>query len=122
MFGAICGGNLDAWMEACKLDSVIPSNAEPKIYFPVSQIFFLKKYIYIIILMNKKNFFFFFFFFIININNIFLLFNNSQMQVNGFYGWIQSMLSYLLNMGKYIYKYIFHLKEFFIIKFIINYY
>jgi len=40
MFGAICGGNLDAWMEACKLDSVIPSNAEPKIYFPVSQIFF----------------------------------------------------------------------------------
>jgi len=34
MFGAICGGNLDAWMEACKLDSVIPSNAEPKIYFP----------------------------------------------------------------------------------------
>jgi len=34
MFGAICGGDLDAWMEGCKLDNVIPSNAEPKIYFP----------------------------------------------------------------------------------------
>jgi len=74
MFGAICGGNLDAWMEACKLDSVIPSNAEPKIYFPVSQIFFLKKYIYIIILMNKKNFFFFFFFFFYNFYKFFFFF------------------------------------------------
>jgi len=35
MFGAICGGDLDAWMEACKLDNVIPNNSEPKIYFPV---------------------------------------------------------------------------------------
>eukprot|EP00833_Pecoramyces_ruminatium_P013530 jgi/Orpsp1_1/1187562/evm.model.d7180000058620.1 len=34
MFGAICGGDLDAWMEGCKLDNVIPSAAEPKIYFP----------------------------------------------------------------------------------------
>jgi len=34
MFGAICGGDLDAWMEACKLDNVVPNNSEPKIYFP----------------------------------------------------------------------------------------
>ncbi|KAL6601940.1 glycoside hydrolase, partial [Neocallimastix sp. 'constans'] len=40
-FGAICGGDLDAWMEACKLDHILPSpypspssSVDSKLYFP----------------------------------------------------------------------------------------
>jgi len=54
-FGAICGGDLDAWMEACKLDHILPSpypspssSVDSKLYFPVSFFFFffffLKKF------------------------------------------------------------------------------
>jgi len=46
-FGAICGGDLDAWMEACKLDHILPSpypspssSVDSKLYFPVSFFFF----------------------------------------------------------------------------------
>ena len=52
MFGAICGGDLDAWMEACKLDNVVPNNSEPKIYFPVNIFHSFIYYIYIYLYIN----------------------------------------------------------------------